>query len=652
MARADFEIVDHKPIGCGQFGTVFLATRHSDAATVALKLVLHRGEGGAEQIAAERHGAILQQRFEQLHGMVPEVYEFGPDGDDFFIAMAYVDGPSLEEMLRGGPLAPAEAVEHAMWLCEFVDKAHGFSCTIEGKPYRLLHNDLKPAHLKISLTGERKVLDFGISKALEETRELTADVARTIAYAAPERLQSERVNVHADFWSLGVMLYEMVCGHRPYKTLEGPRFRRQLYHAITTNAPREPLPPHCPPHLAAIINRLLAFQPEHRYQTPMAIRADLERFLRDETPEAAAYYDTPATLPVSRNADADPPETTPRSVPADVPATDPVPRGFPVATDLVPATDPVPRSTGSTAGVGVVDPVVAPPKTRPAASRSRLVRFGSTVLAIWLVITVATEGFAWLAAERFRDSIPEIDERTVTTRREAYDAIEGRARFDVGLRLRVNDELLAALRAVGDRVVTDYRKEAPAMGPLEWKQAYEAFAWARQLNPRDRDLRARQLTAEAHVKRFSLPKDTNGGALAAAGQAVLARFQAAAQASDRSFDPYLGMAVIQVYALGDVDGAAASIEEAVKRGYAVTRRETAILADGYRQRGKAGRVRAGILTGEERRNALTKAREDYERSVALYASILEFGNSARHLETCKVEILRIDRQLAEYEDEQ
>ena len=80
MARADFDIVDHKPIGCGQFGTVFLAKRHSDAATVALKLVLHRGEGGAEQIAAERHGAILQQRFEQLHGMVPEVYEFGPDG--------------------------------------------------------------------------------------------------------------------------------------------------------------------------------------------------------------------------------------------------------------------------------------------------------------------------------------------------------------------------------------------------------------------------------------------------------------------------------------------------------------------------------------------------------------------------------------------
>ena len=71
----------------------------------------------------------------------------------------------------------------------------------------------------------------------EETRELATDVGRTIAYAAPERLLSERVNVHADFWSLGVMLYEMASGHRPYRALEGPRYRRQLYSAITNNAP-------------------------------------------------------------------------------------------------------------------------------------------------------------------------------------------------------------------------------------------------------------------------------------------------------------------------------------------------------------------------------------------------------------------------------
>ena len=642
MPRADFTIVDNKPIGCGQFGTVFLAKRASDDMTVALKLVLHRGEGGAERVAAERHGAILQQRFEHLHGMVPEVYDFGADGDDLFIAMEYVDGPSLEEVLRDGALTPREAVEHALWLCEFLDKAHGFSSTVEGKPYRLLHNDLKPAHLKISLTGERKVLDFGISKALEDTRELTADVARTIAYAAPERLHSERVNVHADFWSLGVMLYEMVCGHRPYKTLDGPRFRRQLYHSITTNAPREPLPADCPPHLAAIINRLLAFQPEHRYQAPAAIAADLERFLRDEEPEALAYYETPATLPVSRP---EPPATepAPKKTTSDPPATDPVPPSTEVA-----ATDPVPTVEASAATVGVIDPPLVVPAVRTVRRRSVLARAGSFLLAFMFVMIVASEGAAWLAAGRFRDRIQDIDERTVSARREAYNAIEGWSGLDIGLRLRVNPELRRTLTAVGDRVIQDYRGESPRMGPLEWKQAHEAFSWARDLSPRDKTLRAKQLVAEAHMKRLTLAKET-GAAATLAAQSVLAKFRAAAEADPKSFDPYLGMAVTQVYALADVDGAVVSIEEAVQRGYERTRRETALLGDGYARRAFNSLARARVLTGEQRQRELVKARTDYERCTALFESIVEFGRSAKNLENCKAQILRIDRQLAEFE---
>ena len=630
MARADFEIVNPKPIGCGVFGTVFLARRQSDQATVALKLVLRKGEGGV--IEAERHGAILQQRFAEIHGMVPQVYDFGADGDDFFIAMEFVDGPSLEEMLRVGPLSPNEAAEHALWLCEFLDKAHSFSSTVEGKPYRLLHNDLKPAHLKISVSGERKVLDFGIAKALEETRELATDVARTIAYAAPERLQSERVNVHADFWSLGVMLYEMASGHRPYQALDGPRFRRQLYHAITTNAPREPLPPQCPKDLAAIINRLLAFQPEHRYQTPAAIRADLERFLRGEAPDAMAYYDTPATVPVTRTSPLPSAETTPR----------------PSVSDVVP-TDPVPPTSSAGAGIGVVDPVVAPPATGVGARRSSIARVGSALMALFFVIIVATEGVAWLFAERFRDSIPEIDERTVSTRKEAYEAVERWATLDVGLRFRVDGELLRTLRAVGDRVINDYRNEQPAMGPLEWRQAHEAFTWARKLSPWDTKLRAKQLIAEAHVKRLAIGKESTASAETLAAQAVLGRFRAAADASKDIFDPYLGMAVTQVYWLGDVDGAAASIEEAVKRGYTITRRETALLGDGYMRRALSSRNRARVLTGEQRRRELLKSKQDFERCVALFESIIEFGHAAKNLENCKTQVVRIDRQLAEDE---
>jgi hypothetical protein len=633
MARGDFAIVDTKPIGRGYSGTVFRATRRCDGRNVALKLVLHNEEGGAERIAAERHGAILQQRFGEKHGMVPEIFDYGNDGDDFYIAMELVDGPSLEVRLRTGPLAPADAAGHAIWLCDFLEKAHGFSSTVEGKPYRLLHNDLKPAHLMIPASGERKVLDFGISKALEETRDLGTDVGRTIAYAAPERLLSGHVNVHADFWSIGVMLYEMVSGHRPYPSLDGRRFRAQLEHAIVTHAPRMPLPDDCPPHLAGIINRLLAFQPEHRYQTPAAIREDLERFQRGDTPLAAAYYDTPATTPVARLSSASGPPTAAATAPRVVVPTDPVPRA------ATPAARPAVRLAAAPAATAVLAP------------RTVLPRAALALVSLMLVAVVATEGVAWIVAERFRDGVATLDERNVTASREAYAGVDRWSVLDLGLRARVHGELRRRLRLVADRVIEDYRRESPAMGPAEWRQAQEALAWARELSPFDRSLRAKQLVAEAHLERVAAQKANGTSAATLAAERAMAKFREAATADERSYDPYLAMAVIQVYYLADLDGAAASIDEAVKRGYTRTRREKALLGDGYLRRALSARARAGVLTGDLRRSELLKARDDFERCVGWFEQIVEFGRAAQNLERCRAQIPPIDRLLDAHHDE-
>jgi serine/threonine-protein kinase len=637
MPREDFDIIDQKPIGRGQFGTVFRAQRRSDGRIAALKVILHGGEHGASTIAAERHGAILQQAFAAEFGMVPEVFDFGPDGDDFFIAMELVEGPSLEERLRTGALPYDEAVGHALWLCEFLHRAHGFSATIEQRPYRLLHNDLKPAHLKIPATGERKVLDFGMAKVLEQARELATDVGRTIAYAAPERLRSERVNVHADFWSLGVMLYEMVSGHRPYPKLEDPRLRRQLYSAITSNEPRAPLPPDCPIHLQAIIHRLLAFQPAHRYQKADEIHADLERYVRRETPEAASYYETPATMPVTRTSGVAVIEAPHVEAPH-VGLTEPRPLTVPT----VPPTDPVPAPTPATTRPAT-DPPVAVIAPTPTVAPRPLRRLASAAALVALVGMVTTEGVAWLFAERFRDNIPAIDERTVTSSRAAYDGVERWSLLDIGLRLRVNGSLLSALRTVGDRVIADYRRELPAMGPEEWRQAQAAFGWARVLSPRDGSLLAKQLTADGHVRRHAAQRTRPPST--AMAQSAVARFRDAAAADPDAFDPYVGMAVTQLYTLGDVDGALQSIEAAVKRGYAVTRRDTALLGDATLRRGLLGRKRAGLLTGDQRQTALEKAKADFETCVSSFERIVEFGNAAKHLETCKAQRLQITQQL-------
>ena len=667
MAREDYEIIGSKPVGRGAFGTVFAARRLSDNAPVALKIVLNSGEWGPERIDAERKGAILQERFARTHGMVPEVYDCGLDGEDFYIAMEFIDGPSLEAQLRqGGALPAEEAAGHALWMCGFLEKAHAFSSVVEGTSFRVVHTDLKPAHLMIPESGERKVLDFGIAKALEESRELGTDIGRTIAYAAPERLVSDQVNPHADFWSLGVMLYEMVCGHRPYPHLEGPRFRRELEHAITSNAQRAALPASCPAGLKAIINKLLAFQVEHRYRNAEAIRADLEAFLRGDVPSAVAIYETPATTPVARPvaraaaagvgaaavtaapADASPataPRPGPRAVAYTTPAT--TPRRI----REIPPTDIRPRTVTETEDD--IPEVASAVATPPVKRRRRTVirHFINTVAMTVVVFIVATEGVAWLFAERFRETMATVDERTVTDKRLAYAAVDRWALLDIGLKLRVHPRLRPALATVGDRVIADYRREEPSMGPAEWTQAYRALTWAHELSPRSSVLRSKQLTAEGHVMRFEAQAETRGSRATLLSESALAKFREAAQADPASFDPYLGMARIQVYALSDVDAAAASLEEAEQRGYKPGRREAALLGDGYLRRALATRRSAAVLTGEQKWRELTNARADFERCVVLFDPIVAFGNAAANLERCKAQLVQVERQLDEGSEE-
>lgn len=643
MAREDFEIIGAKPVGRGAFGTVFAARRISDGRPVALKVVLHAGEWGAERIEAERKGAILQQRFAQANGMVPEVFDYGADGDDFFIAMEFIEGVSLEARLRSGKLTPEEAAGHARWLCEFLEKAHAFCGIVDGKPYRIVHTDLKPAHLMLSPNGDRRVLDFGIAKALEESRELGTDIGRTIAYASPERLVSDQISPHADFWSLGVMLYEMVCGHRPYPHLEGPRFRRDLEHAITSNAPRATLPLSIPPALGAIINKLLAFQVEHRYPDAAAIKADLQVFLDGGQPSALSIYETPATMPVQRTSVAVPttPATLPRTVSSVVPPTEPRPFPMPVPPVGVIEAERVASDVADRSRVTAHVGAAAPVSWRTTMLR-RLI--GATPL-LAIVMLVATEGVAWMFAERFRDTMAAMDERTVTERRRAYDAVDGWALFDIGLRARVHSRLERALVAVGDRVMADYRREEPVMGPLEWKQAYEAFRWAADMSPHRRELRGKLLTAAGHVKRFEA-QAARGGTRVLLCEEARSLFRQAAEADPGSFDPYLGIARLEVYEFDNVEAAAVAIDEAERRGYVPGRREAALLGDGYLRRATAARRRASVLTGEQRMRELINARTDFQRCINSFDPIVAFGNAAANLELCKAQLVRIDRQLA------
>ncbi len=618
----DYATEGEKPFDQGSFGTVWRARRRSDGARVALKLVLLTDAADArERIAAERHGAMLQQQFEQAHGMVPKVYEFGHDGDDLFIAMELIEGGALTDLIKEGPLDPRLAAQYAVRICEFLDKAHQFATAVEGEPYdRLVHADLKPGHVLIGPSGEIKVLDFGIAKALARTTQVTTNNWGTSAYASPERLDCGHVNEHVDFWSLGVILYEMLSGHRPYPTLD--RNRSQLEHAIRTNTPREPLPDSVPPELAAIVSKLLAYQIERRYPTAAAIKSDLELFLAGQEPGAVSEFVTPATVPIGRQA---------------------ARRAPPTVTHTVPPTDPLPPAVNTAAPTEPVKPL-SNPTAAHARVRSGIRRLASGFVVISFIGFVAAEGVAWVAAERFRDTLEGLEGSSLIETRNDYDGILGWGILDAGLRMRVNARLKARLVSLAEGVIDDYRGEEPTMGPAEWKQALQSLRWASELEPPGDALLSKLITCEAHVIRLGARNQPAATARQTYIRAV-DKFRLAAELDRLSFDPYLGISRIAVYGLGDVDQAAAAIEAASQRGYVSGRRERALLGDGYLRRANATRLLARTLTGEQRRRELERARADYAGCIDAFDGILGFGQAAANMETCKRHLKRVEADL-------
>src|SRR5688500_855643 len=282
----DYSIL--RTVDSGKFGIVYCAEHKPTRRQAALKLIPLEGADSDEKVAAERHGAMLQQQFSRTHKrMVLEIFEHQPIAMFYAIAMELVHGQPLSDVIAAGPLPPARAAKIALAISRFLAAAHRFETDVEGVHYALIvHGDLKPDHVLLLDNDEIRVLDFGIAKALAERTLVTTNKWGSIQYASPERLQSEgHGNEHANFWSLGVMLCAMVAGYRPYHRYEHNASR--LDSAIRRQEAPEPLPPDADAVLVAIIRELLATQIERRYTSADLIVRDLEAYLAG-TPTLAA----------------------------------------------------------------------------------------------------------------------------------------------------------------------------------------------------------------------------------------------------------------------------------------------------------------------------------------------------------------------------
>jgi TolB-like protein/predicted Ser/Thr protein kinase len=284
-----YKILDK--IGDGGMGVVYKAEDTSLGRVVALKLLppeLERDAEAKTRLVKEARAASTLD-----HPNICTIHEIGEAEGAAFIAMAFVEGRSLKEALAAGPLKINEAVEIALQVAAGLEEAH---------EKRVIHRDIKPANIMITPRGRAKIMDFGLALSLDRTRVTKAGTTLgTIAYMSPEQTRAEAVDRRADIWSLGVVLYEMLSGRRPFA---GDYDQTVIYSIL--NEAHEPvtgLRTGIPMELERIVDKCLAKDPSLRYQHADELATDLRR-LRAQGTAAAGGGSEETSLPAAEGATA------------------------------------------------------------------------------------------------------------------------------------------------------------------------------------------------------------------------------------------------------------------------------------------------------------------------------------------------------------
>jgi len=297
-----YEIVD--PLGTGGMGEVYRARDPRLGRDVAIKVLPDHASNDPAR----------RRRFEQEaraasalnHPNICTIHEIGEHDGAPFIVMELLDGLSLRERLRAGAVPLSELLHLATQVTDALEAAHGAG---------IVHRDLTPSNIFVTLRGDAKILDFGLAK-------LTADVdadrntqASTVSaeapmtgqgrmvgtpgYASPEQTLGLPVDTRSDLFSLGVVLYEMATGHRAFSGESPAMAGDAVVHAAPPPVSR--LNPQVPADLSAIIDKALEKDRALRYQSAAEIKADLRRLARNAAgatpvpPDHTAFRDaTPA----------------------------------------------------------------------------------------------------------------------------------------------------------------------------------------------------------------------------------------------------------------------------------------------------------------------------------------------------------------------
>ncbi len=278
-----------KELGKGAMGVVYKATDPNIGRTVAIKTcrldihgmeadeMLHRFKNEARAAGVMNHPNIIT------------IYDAGELEGMFYIAMEFIEGQTLFELLKQEKvLAPEKVIDIIRQACAGLDYAH---------KHGIIHRDIKPANIMMTGDSTVKIMDFGIAKGGGSGMTATGQVVGTPNYMSPEQVKGKPLDGRTDLFSLGVVLYEMITGERPFS---GQNVTTIIYKIVNENppAPRD-LDSSVHPGLSAVVMKALAKDVNQRYSSGADLSRDLQNYSSFEAATTAVATAAPPSVPAA-----------------------------------------------------------------------------------------------------------------------------------------------------------------------------------------------------------------------------------------------------------------------------------------------------------------------------------------------------------------